>query len=152
MSNNRKPDDCPTAAEWKILNLLYDTYPQTVGQLMRKPSIQTTRWKETTLKRIIYLMKQKGLICPASQTDTCAGGRKAYGYMPMISKDELIDRELGRVLDTVFVDRPVDFVRHIIDHESISPGGFAEIEDYVVNFKPQQVRAIPPRITPPVLP
>jgi hypothetical protein len=149
----KKKVDCPTTAEWVIMNILYQENPLTATQIMAKlPS--SLRWKKTTVKTMMARMKKAGFVSFSvsyAKARSLAHGvpvpvskhakgikRPVYGYSPAKSKPVLVKAEFERVLGSVFNGNPVAFIAYIMAEGGVGLSVYAAIKKVVRNYDPKQ--------------
>ena len=101
-----------TEAEWKIMEVLWDHSPRTMGEItaILEPS---TGWTRHTVITLLKRMTEKGTV---SMDDT---GR-AKTYVPLITREEASSAETHKFLDHVFKGKASLLVSHLVDSGDLS--------------------------------
>ena len=81
-------------AEWKIMELLWDSEPRTMTQLT-KALLESTGWSKYTVMTYLKRMEEKNLIYHEE-------GEKAKQYYARLDKNEAILQEKDNFLNKVF--------------------------------------------------
>ncbi len=110
-----------TEAEWKIMEVLWDHAPRTMGEItaILEPS---TGWTRHTVITLLKRMTEKGAV---SMDD--AG--RAKKYVPLISREEASTVETHKFLDHVFKGKASLLVNHLVDAGDLSEDELKQILD-----------------------
>ena len=81
-------------AEWKIMDLLWDSEPRTMTQLT-KELLESTGWSKYTVMTYLKRMEEKELIYHEE-------GGKAKQYYARLDKNEAVIQEKNNFLNKVF--------------------------------------------------
>jgi len=116
-----------TEAEWKIMEVLWDHAPRTMGEItaILEPS---TGWTRHTVITLLKRMTEKGAV---SMDDT---GR-AKKYVPLISREEASTVETHKFLDHVFKGKASLLVNHLVDAGDLSEDELKQILDMIKDKK-----------------
>lgn len=109
-------------AEWKIMNLLWESEPKTIMQLT-KELFEETQWSKHTVMTYLKRMEQKGVV-------HFEEGVKAKLYYSDISRDEAVLEEKQRFLDKVFYGNAGLMVETMIAQEEFSKDDI----DYLISL------------------
>ena len=83
--------------EWKLMNLLWDDEPQTVGRFVEAMK-QETGWTKSTVNVMLKRLAEKGAVRIGSD-----GVKKLY--YPLIRRDDAIRSEARSTLKKIRMDR-----------------------------------------------
>ncbi len=116
-----------TEAEWKIMEVLWDHSPRTMGEItaILEPA---TGWTRHTVITLLKRMTEKGAV---SMDDT---GR-AKTYVPLITREEASSAETHKFLDHVFKGKASLLVNHLVDSGDLSPDDLQEILNVIRDKK-----------------
>ena len=116
-----------TEAEWKIMEVLWDHAPRTMGEItaILEP---VTGWTRHTVITLLKRMTEKGAV---SMDDT---GR-AKKYVPLISREEASTAETHKFLDHVFSGKAALLVNHLLDAGDLSTDELQEILNIIKSGK-----------------
>ena len=116
-----------TEAEWKIMEVLWDHSPRTMGEItaILEPA---TGWTRHTVITLLKRMTEKGAV---SMDDT---GR-AKKYVPLISREEASTVETHKFLDHVFKGKASLLVNHLVDAGDLSEDELKQILDMIKDKK-----------------
>ena len=116
-----------TEAEWKIMEVLWDQAPRTMGEItaILEPA---TGWTRHTVITLLKRMTEKGAV---SMDDT---GR-AKKYVPLITREEASTEETHKFLDHVFKGKASLLVNHLVDAGDLSADDLQEILNVIKSGK-----------------
>lgn len=101
-----------TDAEWKIMNLLWDSEPKTIMQITRELAGET-RWSKHTVMTYLKRMEQKEIVHHED-------GQKAKLYYTSITRDEAILEEKRKFINKVFHGNAGLLVKTMLEKEEFS--------------------------------
>ena len=83
--------------EWKLMNLLWDEHPQTLGRLVEamKPD---TGWTKSTVNVMLKRLAEKGAV-------SVDEGSPRKLYSPLVKRDEAVRQEAISTLKKIRMDR-----------------------------------------------
>ena len=116
-----------TEAEWKIMEVLWDHAPRTMGEITAILE-SSTGWTRHTVITLLKRMTEKGAV---SMDDT---GR-AKKYVPLISREEASTVETHKFLDHVFKGKASLLVNHLVDTGDLSVDDLQEILNVIKSGK-----------------
>ena len=116
-----------TEAEWKIMEVLWDRSPRTMGEitLILEPE---TGWTRHTVITLLKRMTEKGAV---SMDDS---GR-AKKYVPLISREQASTEETRKFLSHVFKGKASLLVSHLVDAGDLSEKDLLEILEVMQDKK-----------------
>ena len=116
-----------TEAEWKIMEVLWDHAPRTMGEItaILEPS---TGWTRHTVITLLKRMTEKGAV---SMDDT---GR-AKKYTPLITREQASTEETHKFLSHVFKGKASLLVNHLVDTGDLSEAELKQILDMIKDKK-----------------
>ena len=116
-----------TEAEWKIMEVLWDRAPRTMGEITRvlEPA---TGWTRHTVITLLKRMQEKGSV----QVDE-SGPVKTYS--PLIDREEASASQTKKLLSHVFEGKASLLINNLVDSGQISLGRNAELLDVIRGSK-----------------
>ncbi|MDD3214301.1 MAG: BlaI/MecI/CopY family transcriptional regulator [Eubacteriales bacterium] len=96
-----------TEAEWKIMEVLWDHHPRTMGDIT-KTLEPATGWTRHTVITLLKRMHDKGSVAVDE-----SGPVKLYS--PMISREEASASQTRKLLDRVFNGNASLLINHLVD-------------------------------------
>ena len=101
-----------TAAEWNVMECLWEETPQTamqlVGQLRRRVG-----WAKSTTMTMLSRMEKKGLLI-------CAGAEKPKHYAPALQREDAVRRETRSFVDRVFRGSVGMMVSALVEQQALT--------------------------------
>ena len=116
-----------TEAEWKIMEVLWDHAPRTMGEITRTLE-PVTGWTRHTVITLLKRMTEKGAV----SMDDSGQVRK---YTPLISREEASAEETHKFLSHVFRGKASLLVSHLVDAGDLSEGDLRQILDVIEGKK-----------------
>ncbi len=101
-----------TEAEWKIMEVLWDHSPRTMGEVTAILEPQTG-WTRHTVITLLKRMTEKGAVI----MDDSGRAKK---YAPLITREEASTVETHKFLDHIFRGKASLLVSHLVDSGDIS--------------------------------
>jgi BlaI family penicillinase repressor len=101
---------------------LWRDNPLTLAQI-REALLQTTHWKEPTIKTLIFRLREKGVIEPLDK----------YGpaqYVPLVSERNYIQAELPTFLDRVFEGSAKNLAAALCESGELTERDVDELKDF----------------------
>lgn len=108
-----------TEAEWKIMEVLWDHAPRTMGEITAILG-PTTGWTRHTVITLLKRMTEKGAV---SMDDSA----RAKTYVPLITREEASTVETHKFLNHVFRGKAALLVNHLVDSGDLSADDLQEI-------------------------
>ncbi|MDR3210210.1 MAG: BlaI/MecI/CopY family transcriptional regulator [Oscillospiraceae bacterium] len=111
-----------TDAELEVMRLLWRESPMTLAQL-REELLQTTKWNHSTIKTLVFRLRDKGVIEPLDK----------YGpaqYVPLVSEDEYIQAQMPTFLDRVFEGSAMKLAAALVDSGELTERDVDELKAY----------------------
>lgn len=110
-----------TEAEWKIMEVLWDSAPRTMGEITRvlEPA---TGWTRHTVITLLKRMQEKGSV----QVDE-SGPVKTYS--PLIDREEASASQTRKLLSHVFEGKASLLINNLVDSGQISLEEMQELLD-----------------------
>lgn len=110
-----------TEAEWKIMEVLWDSAPRTMGEITRvlEPA---TGWTRHTVITLLKRMQEKGSV----QVDE-SGPVKTYS--PLIDREEASASQTKKLLSHVFEGKASLLINNLVDSGQISLEEMQELLD-----------------------
>ena len=106
-------------SEWKVMNLLWESAPQTMMQITTHFK-DTTGWTKHTVMTFLRRMEEKGAIHYEE-------GERAKLYYPDIEKDEAVLWETEVFLDKVFNGRMGLMLNTMVEKKALSKDEINEL-------------------------
>lgn len=114
-------------SELRVLEVLWDDHPLTVGQMIERLQKQT-RWHQSTIKTLLTrLVKKKAA---TRQRD----GRRFF-YSPLVQRETILAKESERLLNRFFDGEIAPLVAHFADRKQISKRDLEKIQMILSNLK-----------------
>ncbi|MHC5111194.1 MAG: BlaI/MecI/CopY family transcriptional regulator [Planctomycetota bacterium] len=126
-----------TAAELRILKVLWQSGPQTVRQV--KDALTRIGGDEPAYTTVMTMMKQlaeKG----ALEVDN---SRQPFVYATAVRRDRVMGHRVSQFLQTVFDGRAEDLVLHLVEEADLSADDLRRIEEKIATREKQE--SAPPR-------
>ncbi|MCM1253493.1 MAG: BlaI/MecI/CopY family transcriptional regulator [Clostridium sp.] len=108
-------------AEWKVMNLLWESAPQTMMQITAHFK-DTTGWTKHTVMTFLRRMEEKGAIHYEE-------GERAKLYYPDVEKTEAVLQETEEFLDKVFDGRLGLMLNTMVEKKALSKEEISELYD-----------------------
>jgi BlaI family penicillinase repressor len=121
----------PTAAEWEILQILWDRGPSTVRQVhetleARRPGQYTTALK------LLQIMADKGLV-KRDETE------RAHVYRAAVERETAEARMVDDLVDRVFAGSAAQLVQRALSRRSASREDVAEIRRLIEQYEKERL-------------
>ena len=110
-----------TEAEWKIMEVLWDHAPRTVGEIT-KTLEPTTGWTRHTVITLLKRMQDKGTVA----VDETGDVKK---YAPLMTQEEASAQQTKKLLNRVFSGKASLLINHLVDSGEISLKEMDELMD-----------------------
>ena len=105
--------------EWKLMNLLWDEHPQTLGRMVEAMKLETG-WTKSTVNVMLKRLAEKGAV----RVDE-SGPRKLY--FPLVQRDEAVRQEAISTLKKIRMDRIGLLVSTMAKETELSRGEIDEL-------------------------
>ena len=131
-----------TAAELRVLKVLWQKGPQTVRQV--KDALSALGDDSPAYTTVMTVMKQladKGALAVNRESQT-------YVYAAAVRRDQVLRQRLSQLLHTVFDGRVEDLVLQLADEADLSAEDFRRIEAKIAQREREQGGRPPPPSTP----
>ncbi len=106
--------------EWKIMNLLWESSPKTIAQLVEALA-DTTEWNKTT----IFVMLKRLIAKGAVRMDDSG---RSHLYYPLISHEKVSAEETLSFLERVYNGSIGLLVSSLVGNDTLSEGDIAELK------------------------
>lgn len=116
-----------TEAEWKIMEVLWDHAPRTMGEITRILEPETG-WTRHTVITLLKRMAEKGAV---SVDDS----EKAKLYTPLISREEASTEETHKFLSHIFKGKASLLVNHLVETGELSEDDLRQVLDVMEGRK-----------------
>ena len=116
-----------TEAEWKIMEVLWDHAPRTIGEITRILEPETG-WTRHTVITLLKRMTEKGVV---SVDDS----ERAKLYTPMISREEASTEETHKFLSHIFKGKASLLVNHLVEAGDLSEDDLRQILNVIEGKK-----------------
>jgi BlaI family penicillinase repressor len=83
-----------TESEWKIMNVLWESSPLTLKEIIGALK-EDKKWSNTTIRTLVVRLMDKGFL----EADKTTGNFK---YYPLVKKEACQLKEVQNLIDTVF--------------------------------------------------
>lgn len=114
------PDRC-TEAEWKIMEVLWDSAPRTMSEIT-KALEPTTGWTRHTVITLLKRMQEKGTVAVDESGDV-------KRYTPLMTQEEASTQETRKFLSHVFSGKASLLINHLVDSGEITLKEMDELMD-----------------------
>jgi len=111
--------------EWKIMNLLWESSPRTIAQLVEALS-EKTDWNKTT----IFVMLKRLIAKGAVRMDDSG---RSHLYYPVISHDKATAEETESFLEKVYNGSVGLLVSSLAGSDSLSEEDIAQLKEIINN-------------------
>lgn len=112
-----------TNAELEVMRLLWrEQRAMTLAQI-RKELLQTTKWNHSTIKTLVFRLRDKGVIRPLDKYG-------AAQFVPLVTESEYIRSEMPTFLDRVFEGSAKKLVAALVDNGELSEKDVDELKAY----------------------
>ena len=114
------PDRC-TEAEWKIMEVLWDSAPRTMSEITKalEPS---TGWTRHTVITLLKRMQEKGTVAVDESGDVKT-------YTPLLTQEEASKEQTNKLLRRVFSGKASLLINHLVDSGEITLKEMDELMD-----------------------
>ena len=116
-----------TEAEWKIMEVLWDHSPRTMGEITRILEPETG-WTRHTVITLLKRMTEKGAV---SVDDS----ERAKLYTPLITREEASTEETHKFLPHIFRGKASLLVHHLVEAGDLSEDDLRQILDVMEGRK-----------------
>ena len=114
------PDRC-TEAEWKIMEVLWESAPRTMSEIT-KALEPATGWTRHTVITLLKRMQEKGTVAVDESGDV-------KRYSPLLSQEEASSQETRKFLSHVFSGKASLLINHLVDSGEITLKEMDELMD-----------------------
>ena len=114
------PDRC-TEAEWKIMEVLWESAPRTMSEIT-KALEPATGWTRHTVITLLKRMQEKGTVAVDESGDV-------KRYSPLLSQEEASSQETKKFLGHVFSGKASLLINHLVDSGEITLREMDELMD-----------------------
>ena len=114
------PDRC-TEAEWKIMEVLWDSAPRTMSEIT-KALEPTTGWTRHTVITLLKRMQEKGTVAVDESGDV-------KRYTPLMTQEEASTQQTKKFLSHVFSGKASLLINHLVDSGEITLKEMDELMD-----------------------
>ena len=114
------PDRC-TEAEWKIMEVLWESAPRTMSEIT-KALEPATGWTRHTVITLLKRMQEKGTVAVDESGDV-------KRYSPLLSQEEASSQETKKFLGHVFSGKASLLINHLVDSGEITLKEMDELMD-----------------------
>jgi len=114
------PDRC-TEAEWKIMEVLWESAPRTMSEIT-KALEPTTGWTRHTVITLLKRMQEKGTVAVDESGEV-------KRYTPLMSQEEASTQQTKKFLNHVFSGRASLLINHLVDSGEITLKEMDELMD-----------------------
>ena len=114
------PDRC-TEAEWKIMEVLWESAPRTMSEIT-KVLEPATGWTRHTVITLLKRMQEKGTVAVDESGDV-------KRYSPLLSQEEASSQETKKFLSHVFSGKASLLINHLVDSGEITLKEMDELMD-----------------------
>ena len=114
------PDRC-TEAEWKIMEVLWDSAPRTMSEIT-KALEPTTGWTRHTVITLLKRMLEKGTVAVDESGDV-------KRYTPLMTQEEASTQQTKKFLSHVFSGKASLLINHLVDSGEITLKEMDELMD-----------------------
>ena len=114
------PDRC-TEAEWKIMEVLWDSSPRTMSEIT-KALEPTTGWTRHTVITLLKRMQEKGTVAVDESGDV-------KRYTPLMTQEEASTQQTKKFLSHVFSGKASLLINHLMDSGEITLKEMDELMD-----------------------
>ncbi|MDE6950095.1 MAG: BlaI/MecI/CopY family transcriptional regulator [Lachnospiraceae bacterium] len=118
-------------AEWKLMNLLWESEPRTIMQLTNELKTETG-WTKHTVISFLKRMQEKGAV-------HYEDGEKAKLYYPDLKREEAALRETEDFLERVFQGRMGMMINTMVQQKALSKEELAELHKILEQAEGQDV-------------
>lgn len=114
------PDRC-TEAEWKIMEVLWDSAPRTMSEITKalEPS---TGWTRHTVITLLKRMQEKGTVAVDESGEVKT-------YTPLLTQEEASREQTRKLLNHVFSGNASLLINHLLDSGEITLKEMDELMD-----------------------
>lgn len=114
-------------SEEKLLTVLWNDHPLTVGQIIERVQ-QDNDWHVNTIKTMLTRLNKKGAV--EREKDG-----KRFFYFPIVTREEIINEEAEGFLTRFFDGKMAPLIAHFADKKKVTKEELAEIEAIVTKLK-----------------
>ena len=114
------PDRC-TEAEWKIMEVLWESAPRTMSEIT-KALEPATGWTRHTVITLLKRMQEKGTVAVDESGDV-------KRYSPLLSQEAASSQETKKFLSHVFSGKASLLINHLVDSGEITLKEMDELMD-----------------------
>jgi len=112
-----------TNAELEVMRLLWrEQRAMTLAQI-REELLQTTKWNHSTIKTLVFRLRDKGVIRPLDKYG-------AAQFVPLVTESEYIRSEMPTFLARVFEGNAKKLVAALVDNGELSERDVDELKAY----------------------
>ena len=110
-----------TEAEWKIMEVLWESSPRTMSEIT-KTLEPATGWTRHTVITLLKRMQEKGTVAVDDSGDV-------KRYTPLLSQEEANTQQTQKFLNRVFSGRASLLINHLVDSGEITLKEMDELMD-----------------------
>ena len=109
-----------SAAEWRVMQLIWDESPITAGEIVRRLEPETD-WNHRTIRTMLNRLVNKGAL------DFKVDGNR-YLYRPKVKRESYVSLESESFVERVFCGSPASLLAHFVDHGELSSDELRELK------------------------
>ncbi|MDR1615607.1 MAG: BlaI/MecI/CopY family transcriptional regulator [Syntrophomonadaceae bacterium] len=117
------PEKTISNAELEVMRLLWrENRPMTLAAI-RGELLQTTKWNHSTIKTLVFRLRDKGVIKPLDKYG-------AAQYVHLVTENEYIQAEVPTFLDRVFEGNAKKLVATLVGNGDLTESDVDELKAY----------------------
>jgi len=120
--NKATADKSISNAELEVMRLLWRTSPLTLANI-RDELLQTTKWNHSTIKTLVFRLRDKGVIAPLDKYG-------AAQYVPLVTEQEYIQTQTPTFIERVFEGSAFKLAAALVDSGELTERDVDELKAY----------------------
>lgn len=125
MSSKSKKIDI-SISEWKVIQILWQHSPQTLGEIAKKLEGKVD-WNKTTINTLLRRLMKKNAVSFIEA--------RYYKYYPLVSEQECLKEEMNQILERLFYSSPKKLMAALVENENFTDDDLSELEDLLNNIR-----------------
>jgi BlaI family penicillinase repressor len=108
-----------STSEWKVMQILWDKSPQTLGEISKQLEDKVS-WNKTTINTLLRRLVKKQAVSFHEA--------RFFKYYPIVTESECLKEEMKEILDRLFYSSPKKMMVALVENENFNDEDLSEIE------------------------
>lgn len=113
-------------SEWKVMQVLWEKSPQTLGEIALKLEGKVS-WDKTTINTLLRRLMKKDAVSYHEA--------RYYKYYPIVTEEECLKHEMNDILRRLFYSSPKKLMATLVENENFTDDDLSDIEELLQDIK-----------------